>query len=102
MEKEKYEKRVWYPNMKETETLIWERFLVAFPEAYDTVIYNLKLGEGAEIPENTPENFARMWEGLTQPKIDVVGFKGSSMDIIEIKPYGGAAAVGQVIFYNDL
>src|SRR3990167_1632940 len=101
-EKTKYGKLYWYPNMREKETLIWERFLDKFPDAYDAVIYNLKIGAGAEIPEDTEENLARDFRELTQHKIDVVGFKGNSVDIIELKPYAGVGAVGQVIGYRDL
>jgi len=102
MEKVKYEKKTWYANMKELETAMWNRFLTAYPNAYDEVIYNLKLGEGATIPEGTEPNIADGFKQLTQHKIDVVGFKGNSIDIIELKPYAGAGAVGQVIGYRDL
>lgn len=102
MKKTKYEKKPWYPNMREQETLIWERFLAQYPDAYDEVIYNLKLGDGADIPEGTAENIARDFKQLTQHKIDVVGFKGSQVDIIELKPYAGVSAIGQVIGYRDL
>jgi hypothetical protein len=88
--------------MREKETLIWERFLVAYPEAYNEVVYNLKLGEGADIPEGTAENIAKDFKELTQHKIDVVGFKGNNIDIIELKPYAGVGAIGQVIGYRDL
>jgi hypothetical protein len=101
-EKTKYEIKYFYPNMKTLEMAMWTRFLSAFPDAYDEVIYNLKLGEGAKIPEGTEENIAKDFKELTQHKIDVVGFKGSRVDIIEIKPYAGTAAVGQVIGYRDL
>jgi hypothetical protein len=102
MEKSKYEKKPWYPNMKELETAMWNKFLLKFPNAYDNVIYNLKLGEGANIPEGTEENLARGFTELTQHKIDVVGFLGNKVDIIELKTYAGTAAVGQVIGYREL
>src|SRR3990167_10659901 len=102
MEKTKYEKKSWYPNMREAETVIWDRFLLAYPNAYDEVVYNLKLGEGADIPEGTEENIADDFKQLTQHKIDVVGFKGKNVDIIELKPYAGVGAIGQVIVYRDL
>ena len=102
MEKVTYEKRHFYPNVREAETVIWDRFLVAFPEAYDEVIYNLKLGAGADIPEDTLPNIAAGFKQLTQHKIDVIGFKGNNIDIIELKPYAGTRAIGQVIGYRDL
>lgn len=102
LEKTKYEKKPWYPNLREGETYIWDRYLTAFPNAYDQVVYNLHIGEGAPIPEGTPENIARDFKLLTQYKIDVVGFIGSRVDIIEIKPYAGAGAIGQVLSYSEL
>jgi len=102
MDKTKYEKKPWYPNVRETETLIWERFLAKFPDAYDEVAYNVKVGEGVEIPAETETNLARGFKELTQHKIDVVGFKGNSIDIIELKSYAGTRAIGQVIGYRDL
>lgn len=102
LSKTKYEKKPWYANMKPGETELWERFLAKFPDDYDEVIYNFKLGVGANIPEDTEPNLANGFKQLTQHKIDVVGFKGSEIDIIEIKPYAGTAAVGQVIGYRDL
>lgn len=102
MEKEKYQKRQWYPNMKQGETILWNNFIDKFPKEYDEVIYNLKVGKGSFIPEGTQENIANDFLQLTQHKIDVVGFKETRIDIIEIKPYAGTAAVGQVIGYRDL
>lgn len=100
--KTKFEKKSWYPNMKELETNMWNRFIEKFQNEYDEVIYNLKLGEGADIPEGTEENLANGFKQLTQHKIDVVGFKGNLVDIIELKPYAGTSAIGQVIGYRDL
>lgn len=98
----KYEKKPWYPNLREGETFIWNRFLEKYPDAYTETIYNLHLGEGAEIPAGTEENIARDFKLLTQYKIDVVGFNKDQIDIIEIKPYAGASAIGQVISYAEL
>jgi hypothetical protein len=102
MNKTKYEKKYWYDNMKAGETEIWNRFLDKYPNEYEEVVYNLKVGKGALIPEHTQENIAEDFKQLTQHKIDVVGFDGPDVDIIEIKPYAGTSAVGQVIGYRDL
>lgn len=102
IKKTKYEKKNWYANMKQGEMKMWNDFLTKFPDAYDEVIYNLKLGEGAEIPEGTEENLADGFKQLTQHKIDAVGFKNNLVDIIELKPYAGLSAIGQVEGYRDL
>ena len=101
-ERTKYEKKPWYDNLRENETFIWNRFIEKYPDAYDEVIYNLHLGEGANIPAGTEENIARDFKLLTQYKVDVVGFGKNKIDIIEIKPYAGASAIGQVISYSEL
>src|SRR3990167_6408036 len=77
----KYEKRHWYDNLRENETFIWNRFIEKYPDAYDEVIYNLHLGEGATIPPGTEENIARDFKLLTQYKVDVVGFDKNKIDI---------------------
>lgn len=102
IEKTKYEKKYWYPNMREAETLIWERFLLANPEAYDEVAYNVKVGEGADIPDGTDEKIADGFKQLTQHKIDVVGFKNEKVDIIELKAGSNTSAVGQILKYEKL
>ncbi len=98
----KYKKFSFYPNVRAAETLIWDRFIDKFPDAYDSVDYNVKVGEGADIPEGTQPNIAGGFKQLTQHKIDVVGHKDGKVEIIELKPYAGATAVGQVIGYRDL
>jgi hypothetical protein len=102
LERVKYEKRYWYDNMKPNETLLWERFLDKYPGAYDEVVYNLKIGEGAEIPDGTEENLARGFKELTQLKIDVVGFKGDRTDLIELKPEPRASVLTQLKGYQKL
>lgn len=102
MEKTKFEKKPWYANIRDAERAIWERFIDKYPDAYDEVAYNVKVGEGSEIPEGTEENLAKGFKELTQHKIDVVGFKGDRIDIIELKDYAGTRAIGQVIGYRRL
>jgi len=102
LERFKFEKRYWYPNFKTGETLLWERFLEKYPDAYDEVAYNIKVGEGAPIPEGTEENIAEDFKGLTQAKIDVIGFKNEKMDIIELKPQLRLNAPNQLKAYGKL
>lgn len=102
MEKVKPEIKATYPNMKRDEAAMWSRFLSKFPNEYDFVAYNVKVGEGAEIPAGTQPEIANDFKQLTQHKIDVVGFKSNQIDIIELKPYAGTRAVGQVIGYREL
>jgi hypothetical protein len=66
-----------------------------YPEAYDEVSYDFQMGAGPEF--STIVNPATGGDDLSlyQKKADVIGFKGREVDVIEIKPYAGEAAIGQ-------
>lgn len=98
----KYEKRYKYPHMQPNDVFIWERFIDANREAYEDVDYDVKVGQGAEIPSGTEENIASGFKTLTQWKIDVVGKIEGRTDIIELKPNATPAALGQVKGYEQL
>ena len=80
---------------------IWERFLDKYGSLYSGFQYDMMCGEECE-------QFPR-WEGsyrkdarvLSRLRIDAVGFRGSDIDIIEVKPRAGMAAVGQILTYKD-
>lgn len=97
-----YKKRHKYLGLHDEDRIIWERFIEKYPDAYDAVIYNQHCGSGTKIPEGMQENIARDGKLLTQWKVDVVAFKGNSIDIVELKPNAGLSALGQVIGYAYL
>lgn len=101
-ERFKYGKRYWYPHMKPADIAIWERFIAKHPDAYDECIYDLAVGSAPEFaaPEAAADlgNIAELY----RRKIDVVGLKGGEVDIIELKPRAGTAALGQVVGYITL
>ena len=97
-----YEKRYKYPHLKPLDIAIWERYISAKPDFWETVDYDLAIGTGAPIALGTEENMARDFKILTQYKIDVVGYKENAIDIVEIKPNAGASAIGQVKSYEAL
>ena len=85
-----------YPHMKPADILIWERFIEAHPDAYDSVQYDLGVGllppfEVIVVPDTGGSDAE-----LYLRKIDVVGFKDGVVDVIELKPNAGPGAVGQV------
>ena len=97
-----YGKRSSYPHMKPGDVAIWERFIDKFPEAYDTVEYDFPLGSPPAF--DTVVNQETQGDALLlyKLKIDVVGHKGDTTDIIEVKPLAGGSALGQVMKYQDL
>lgn len=97
-----FEKRGYYPHMKPNDVAIWERFITAYPDNYDYCQYDVLVGSDPAFDTTvTPDTGGDAWK-LYQKKIDVVGFKGERIDIIELKPSAGASAVGQVLMYKKL
>ena len=97
-----FEKRYWYPHMKPADVAIWERFIAKYPTAYERCQYDVPCGSAPQFdtvvsPDTRGDN-----EILYKKKIDVVAFKGEQIDIIELKPRAGAAAVGQIKLYKKL
>ena len=91
-----YGKRNWYPHMMPADVAIWERFIEKFPNAYNSVEYDVKVGA---IPKFVTEHEDVAIQGqapLYARKIDVVGHAGANIDIIELKPNAGMSTLGQV------
>ncbi len=88
--------------MMPEDVAIWERFIEQFPDAYDSVQYDVKVGGAPDFVKDHPDEAARGQVPLYQRKIDVVGFKSEQIDIIELKPRAGTSALGQVNGYRHL
>lgn len=98
----KYGLRYKYPHMLADESKIWERFMMAFPDRFESVDYDFRVGSGAPVPEGTEDNFSRMITMLSQKRIDVIGWVGDSPEIIEVKIRVGLSTLGQVLGYRIL
>ena len=97
-----YAKLAHYPHLMPADVEIWERFIEAVPDAYDSVEYDVKVGNAPEFVEREEVEMHRAQRPLYQRKIDVVGFKGDQIDIIEIGPRAGTNKIGQVVGYRVL
>ena len=97
-----FEKLVKYPHMKPADVVIWERFIDSLPDFFDGIDYDVCVGEGADfLPtgEDTPEGRENR---LYQKKIDVVGYKGEQITLIEVKRVASMNALGQILAYYDM
>lgn len=97
-----YGKLNWYPHLMPEDVAVWERFIAAYPSAYDSCQYDLPVGSIPDfVKEGTPEDHASM-EKLYKKKIDVIGHKGTDLDIVELKPQCTMSTIGQVKGYVHL
>ena len=91
-----------YPHMFVHDIAIWERFLEEHGEDFSGFSYDIKVGTPAPPrPDETPP-YKKDREILSKYRIDVVGFKSTQIEIIEVKPEASTVALGQIIAYVDL
>ena len=96
------EKLFRYPHMFPLDIEIWERFLDKFSKDYLGFDYDIKVGTGAPVEPDTPDNYARMIETLSKYRIDAVGHLPGRLEIIEVKPEASTVAIGQIVTYIEL
>lgn len=96
----KYEKRGWYPHLMPEDVAVWERFIEAYPDYYETVQYDVPVGRIPEFVKNEPDATMRAMEKLYKKKIDVLAESPRTFDIVELKPVCTIATVGQVNGYK--
>ena len=97
-----YQKLASYPHMKPEDVGIWERFLAKYPDYFQRCDYDVKVGQGRMPEFRQTENMEKGWRDLTQKKIDVVGYNGENVCIVEVKPNARANALGQMWMYDEL
>ena len=97
-----YKKLLKYPHLKAEETEIWSRFIEKYPDAFESVEYDVLVGAGAEVEPEESEEMRKDIEYLTKKKIDVVGFKGDEISVIEIRKRAGLDIVGKLVSYVEL
>lgn len=88
--------------MKPEDVAVWERFIDDHPNYFETVDYDLAVGKGAPVDPTHPENIQRDHTILTQKKIDVVGYRGEEITLVEVKPIADMRSLGQIISYAHL
>ena len=98
----KLEKLSKYPHLRPEDVAIWERFIAAHPEAYDSVDYDVRVGEGAPTPPEAPPEIADDFHTLTQKRIDVVAHRPGEIWIIEVRPRADQTALGNLMGYRTL
>ncbi len=97
-----YLKRKYYPHMVGDEVEIWDLFVDQFPDRFETVDYDFRVGDGTPYPGEENDNWARMALMISQKRIDAIGWVGDHPTIIEVKRRVGLSTLGQVLGYKIL
>ena len=88
--------------MSPAEAKIWHRFVQKYPNEYDTVAYDVKVGTIPDFILQSEDPAIRAQAFNYQYKIDVVAFKDKTVDIIELKQSATFRTLGQVKSYVTL
>ena len=91
-----------YPHFLAEDTAVWTRYLASPVKAIKEVWYDVHVGRAVPIPEGGGDLERRISRGVTRKRIDVVARVDSSLWVIEIKPFAGMQALGQIIAYHRM
>lgn len=92
----------FYPHLLPQDIEVWKRFLSAHANEYNSFEYDLRVGAGRDPGEDYEQNIRTMAISLSQRRIDAVGHRNGSIDIIEITTRAGLTAIGQLQVYPNL
>lgn len=92
-------KNRFYPHLLPNDIPVWERFLEAFPDRYDRIDYDVRVGKGREAPPEFEANLRKMALDLSRRRIDAIGYTPNRIDIIEITRLADLKAIGQLLAY---
>lgn len=80
---------------------VWDRFLDEYSALYETFVYDCRVGKKTWVFPHWNSEYKKNARELSQLRIDVVGFRDSTIDIIEVKPRFSSSAIGQVLAYRE-
>lgn len=91
-----------YPHMLAEDTDVWTDYLKAPIAPIKEVWYDLHVGEPVALPGGATEMDRRIAAGVSRKRIDVVCRVGGGFWVVEVKPFAGMLAMGQVLGYARL
>lgn len=100
---ELYERRFGpFIHMAPLDKSIWVRYLMQGGEQFAPFTYDVRVGDGLQMPNGTDALGLRIAYVLTTKRIDVLCYVNQRARIIEVKQRAGLSAIGQLIGYRDL
>lgn len=88
--------------MKPADVHIWEKYVRANPELFLSCDYDYCVGQTPDWLDDDDDAQNAKLGKLYLKKIDVLGYAQDHIAIIEVKPFAGSSALGQILGYNIL
>lgn len=107
---ELFDKLAWQPyedngrflHMMGGDIPTWRAFIRDHPGVFDSVVYDLHVGRGANILFTRDPAVLAWGKALTQLRIDVLARAGTQYYIVEVRRLPGVSSIGQLIAYQLL
>lgn len=90
------------PGLAIAESELAKKWLREFGRYYDRVEFNVRVGQGAQLPAGLGANVARGALLSTQKRIDIVGHAAGQVDLVETKQRASLGGIGQLLGYAHL
>ena len=91
-----------YPHLSEAESLIWNRFVSKFPDAFSLCYYDVEVGQCRPCEDKLSPSVEADRQYLGKYKIDVIGETEAHYCIIEVKKEATTKAMGEIWLYEKL
>ena len=88
--------------MSRGDAYLWSKFNDKFPNIYDRVEYDVRVGEAVTLPDPAPDWLRRSARDLSRKRIDVVAETTNSIFIIEVRTRAKSSVIGDLISYRYL
>ena len=93
----KYQKYLKYPHLGPEDAIIWDRFILKYPNFFKSVDYDVRVGKGRNYKLFPDKVIREDLEYLSKKRIDVLGYIGNEIYVIELKPKATFSAIGQAL-----
>ena len=91
-----------YPHLLTEDITVWERYLELHPDLYQSIEYDVRVGDGRDPGPDYADNIRQMALDLSRRRIDAIGHTNTDITLIEITRRAGLTAVGQLFTYPVL
>lgn len=89
-------------HMQKGDAYLWSKFLDLHPGFFQSVRYDVRVGEGVKLAENNPNWLITAALALSKKRIDVVGETKEAIHIIEVRVKATSAVIGTLLAYRYL
>ncbi len=89
-----------YDGMLDAVAGLWRDFLKLYGDKFETVEYNVRVGQGLDPGPSQSEEMRRMWYMVTTKRVDVVANRQNQTWVIEVEERPGLRTFGQLRAYE--